>query len=54
MLLEDLRSAGQAAAVNWERVDFFKPYGGIRIEDEVLCTEGEADNLTRPVFASQP
>jgi Xaa-Pro dipeptidase len=52
MLLEDLRAAGQADAVNWQRVAFFKPYGGIRIEDEVLCTDGAADNLTRPVFAA--
>lgn len=51
MLLEDLRAAGQPDAVNWDRVAFFKPYGGIRIEDEVLCTAGAADNLTRPVFA---
>ena len=54
MLLEDLRAAGQGDAVDWDRVAFFKPYGGIRIEDEVLCTEGEADNLTRPVFATAP
>ncbi|MBB1117828.1 Xaa-Pro dipeptidase [Stenotrophomonas sp. W1S232] len=51
MLLEDLRAAGQADAVNWDRVAFFKPYGGIRIEDEVLCTADQADNLTRPIFA---
>lgn len=52
MLLEDLRQAGHGDAVNWQRVDFFKPYGGIRIEDEVLCTDNGADNLTRPVFAA--
>lgn len=52
MLLEDLRSAGHGDAVNWEQVAFFKPYGGIRIEDEVLCTDAGADNLTRPVFAA--
>jgi Xaa-Pro dipeptidase len=52
MLLDEVKQAGNAASVNWERVDFFRPYGGIRIEDEVLCTEGEADNLTRPVFAA--
>jgi len=50
MLLEELRGNGHADAVNWSRVDAFRPYGGIRIEDEVLCTEGEADNLTRPAF----
>lgn len=53
MLLDEVKKAGNAASVNWARVDFFRPYGGIRIEDEVLCTDGEADNLTRPVFAAQ-
>jgi Xaa-Pro dipeptidase len=53
MLLDEVKKAGSAASVNWERVDFFRPYGGIRIEDEVLCTGGDADNLTRPVFAAQ-
>jgi Xaa-Pro dipeptidase len=33
-------------------VDAFRPYGGIRIEDEVMCTGGEAENLTRPAFAA--
>ena len=42
--------AGFAASVDWARVDAFRPYGGIRIEDEVLCTGGDADNLTRPAF----
>ncbi|SBV36726.1 Xaa-Pro dipeptidase [uncultured Stenotrophomonas sp.] len=53
MLLNEVKKAGNAASVNWERVDFFRPYGGIRIEDEVLCTGRDADNLTRPVFAAQ-
>ena len=51
MLLNEVKDAGHGDAINWERVDFFRPYGGIRIEDEVLCTDGEADNLTRPEFA---
>ena len=53
MLLDEVKQAGNAASVNWERVDFFRPYGGIRIEDEVLCTNADADNLTRPVFAAR-
>ena len=52
MLLDEVKQAGNAASVNWERVDFFRPYGGIRIEDEVLCTDGDAVNLTRPAFAA--
>lgn len=52
MLLDEVKQAGHGDSINWDRVDFFRPYGGIRIEDNVLCTEGEADNLTRPVFAA--
>ncbi len=52
MLLDEVKKAGNAASVDWDRVEFFRPYGGIRIEDDVLCTEGEADNLTRPAFAA--
>ena len=52
LLLEEVKKNGHAASVDWARVDAFRPYGGIRIEDEVLCADGEADNLTRPVFAA--
>ncbi|NDK37968.1 Xaa-Pro dipeptidase [Pseudoxanthomonas gei] len=52
MLLDEVRQNGLAASVDWARVDAFRPYGGIRIEDEVLCTDGDADNLTRPAFAA--
>ena len=52
MLLDEVRQAGHASAINWQRVDFFRPYGGVRIEDEVLCTQGEAENITRPAFAA--
>ncbi|MGX5731019.1 Xaa-Pro dipeptidase [Pseudoxanthomonas beigongshangi] len=52
MLLEEVKKNGQAGSVDWARVDAFRPYGGIRIEDEVLCTDGDAVNLTRPAFAA--
>lgn len=52
MLLEEVKQNGHADSVDWSRVDSFRPYGGIRIEDEVLCTEGEAENLTRPAFTA--
>jgi len=52
MLLEKLRHDGHADAVDWSRVDAFRPYGGIRIEDDVACTDGEPVNLTREEFAS--
>ena len=52
MLLDEVKRAGHAESIDWNRVDVFRPYGGIRIEDEVVCTDGEPDNLTRPVFAA--
>ena len=51
MLLDEVKQAGNAASIDWARVDAFRPYGGIRIEDEVHCTAGEAENLTRAAFA---
>jgi Xaa-Pro dipeptidase len=51
MLLEELRSKPAAKEVDWAKVDAFRPYGGIRIEDDVVCTHGEPENLTRDAFA---
>ena len=52
MLLEELKDKGLGPSVNWDRVAQFKPFGGIRIEDDVVCTEGEPLNLTREQFAA--
>ncbi len=52
MLLEDLKAAGRGASVDWDRVEAFRPYGGIRIEDNVVCTDGDPLNLTREAFAA--
>ena len=51
-LLSKLRASGSAAMVDWQRVEQLLPFGGVRIEDDVLCTEGEPLNLTREAFAS--
>ena len=51
MLLEELQAKGLGDAVDWARVAAFKPYGGIRIEDDVVCTAGAPINLTREAFA---
>ncbi|MDI1251730.1 Xaa-Pro dipeptidase [Thermomonas sp.] len=52
MLLGEIKQKGLGDSVDWARVETFKPYGGIRIEDEVACTDGEALNLTREAFAA--
>lgn len=50
MLLSELKEKGLADSVDWAKVDAFKPYGGIRIEDEVLCTDDAAVNITRETW----
>lgn len=51
MLLEDLKADGKGDAVDWARIEAFRPYGGIRIEDDVVCTDGAPVNLTRDAWA---
>jgi Xaa-Pro dipeptidase len=50
-LLQQWKQDGDASAVNWDRVEALKPYGGIRIEDNVVVTETGSDNLTRKAFS---
>lgn len=51
-LLEKARSSPLGKQINWQQVDKFKPYGGIRVEDNVAATTSEPENLTRPAFAA--
>ena len=50
-LLEDWRQNGDASMIDWARVEALKPYGGIRIEDDVLVTADGCEDLTRQAFA---
>jgi len=49
-LLRAWRENGDVKAINWDRIDAFSPYGGIRIEDDVLVTKSSPINLTRQAF----
>jgi len=51
MLLEELRDKPVSNDIDWNKVAAFRSYGGIRIEDDVVCTSGEPENLTRNAFA---
>lgn len=51
MLLDELKAKGLADSVDWSKVDAFRPYGGIRIEDDVVCTEDAPLNLTRETWS---
>ncbi|MGZ9896719.1 Xaa-Pro dipeptidase [Shewanella gaetbuli] len=45
-LLNDL-SVSAKQWVNWQTVDFFRPFGGIRIEDNVIVHADRNENMTR-------
>ena len=51
MLLAELRDKPVSKDIAWDKVEAFKRYGGIRIEDDVVCTDGAPENLTRDAFA---
>ncbi len=50
-LLAAAHADGRRAYINWTMVDELKPYGGIRIEDNVAATAGAPENMTRDAFA---
>lgn len=52
MLLAELKDKPFSGDINWAKVDAFRKYGGIRIEDDVVCTAGEPENLTRNAFSN--
>ncbi|MEK7613737.1 MAG: Xaa-Pro dipeptidase [Patescibacteria group bacterium] len=47
LLLEKLRVSDHSPLINWSLVDELTPYGGIRIEDNLVVTKGGSQNLTR-------
>jgi Xaa-Pro dipeptidase len=51
-LLKDLKASDRAKHVNWSKVDAFRKFGGIRIEDDVVVTDDGYVNLTREAFAA--
>ncbi len=51
LLLKAARLDERRDAINWETVDALAPFGGIRIEDNVVAGSQGAKNLTRLAFA---
>ena len=50
-LLAAAHADERRAHIDWAVVDELKPYGGIRIEDNVAATAGKPENMTRDAFA---
>lgn len=36
-----------ASTSNWQKIEALKPFGGIRIEDNVVIHENNVENMTR-------
>jgi Xaa-Pro dipeptidase len=51
LLLENLRGTPAEHHVVWDTVDWLRPFGGIRIEDDVRVLSSGQENLTRDAFA---
>ncbi len=49
-LLGPLRSGENSSVVDWDLVDRLMPLGGIRIEDNIVCTTGDPVDLTRDLI----
>jgi len=52
MLLENLRGTPAENHVVWDGVDWLRPFGGIRIEDDIRVTASGCENLTRDAFGA--
>jgi Xaa-Pro dipeptidase len=50
-LLAAAREDERRAWIDWSLVEELRPYGGIRIEDNVVATAATPENITRDAFA---
>ena len=52
MLLDELNGAPAEKMLNQKRIDWLRPYGGIRIEDNVRILADGCENFTRDAFSA--
>ncbi|MGB0495725.1 MAG: Xaa-Pro dipeptidase [Kangiellaceae bacterium] len=50
-LLKKYRDDQYSKSFNWRKIESFMPFGGIRIEDNIVIQENSILNLTRDAFA---
>lgn len=46
-LMTDLKNSSHGDMVNWQSVEVFRPFGGIRIEDNIIVHQSHNENMTR-------
>jgi len=46
LLLDEARADGRGRHINWEAIERLRPFGGIRIEDDLLITSDGIENLS--------
>ena len=46
-LLADLKASKNSSMINWEAIDDMRPFGGIRIEDNIIVHSLHNENMTR-------
>jgi Xaa-Pro dipeptidase len=46
-LLQDLKESSNSDQVNWQKIDEMRPFGGIRIEDNIIVHQSHNENMTR-------
>jgi Xaa-Pro dipeptidase len=46
-LLAKLKATPESAFINWDRVEAFRPYGGVRIEDNIIVHATYNENMSR-------
>lgn len=52
MLLRELAQGSHASSVNWKKVNEFRRYGGVRVEDCLVVHAGGVENQSRDAFAA--
>ena len=51
-LLDEAKAKPIGKMIDWKRVAQLRPFGGVRIEDNVVARAGTPENLTRQAFAN--
>ena len=46
-LLQDIKDSSNSDQVNWQNVNEMSPFGGIRIEDNIIVHQSHNENMTR-------